>query len=228
MLHPWDLAPADARRLQTDLRERLVLAWDDRPVHTIAGVDVSVPGDTARAAVVVLRYPELEPLEAVVASVPLVFPYVPGLLSFREAPAILAAWGQLRTQPDLVMFDGQGIAHPRGLGIAAHLGLWLERPTLGVAKSRLYGRYAEPGPEPGQTTDLLSQASPPQLIGAVVRTKARSKPLFVSPGHLIDVPHAVGFVLKCVRGYRLPEPTRWAHRIAGGEQLPPAEIPRLF
>jgi deoxyribonuclease V len=228
MLHAWDLAPADARQLQTELRQRLVLAWDGRPVHTVAGVDVSVPIDTARAAVVVLRFPELEPLEAVVASAPLVFPYVPGLLSFREAPAILAAWAQLHTQPDLVMFDGQGIAHPRGLGIAAHLGLWLERPTLGVAKSRLYGRHAEPGPEPGQYADLLSQTSPPQVIGAVVRTKARSKPLFVSPGHLIDVPHAVDCVLQCVRGYRLPEPTRWAHRVAGGEALPPAETPRLF
>jgi deoxyribonuclease V len=136
MLHAWNLPPTEARQLQAKLREQLVLAWDGRPVRTIGGVDVSLPGDQARAAVVVLRYPELTPVEAVLGTAPLVFPYVPGLLSFREAPAILAAWAQLTTLPDLVFFDGQGIAHPRGLGIAAHMGLWLERPTIGVAKSR--------------------------------------------------------------------------------------------
>lgn len=196
-----------------------MLAWDGRQVETVAGVDVSVKTEVARAAIVVLSYPALAPLEAATAEAPLVFPYVPGLLSFREGPAILAAWAHLGRRPDLLMFDGQGIAHPRGLGIAAHMGLWLGRPTIGVAKSRLYGRHAEPGPAPGDRAELYSQDTPPRLIGAVVRSKARTNPLYVSPGHLIDVEHAVAFVLNCITRYRLPEPTRWAHRVAGGAPL---------
>jgi len=227
-LHSWDLEPAAAMRLQTELRQRLVLAWDGRPVDSVAGVDVSLPTDRARAAIVVLSFPTLQPLEAVTAEVPLTFPYVPGLLSFREAPAILAAWDKLVRLPDLLLFDGQGIAHPRGLGIAAHMGLWLERPTIGVAKSRLYGRHTEPGPNLGDQAPLLSQTKPPSVIGAVLRTRPGTNPLYISPGHLIDVPQAVEFTLACVTRYRLPEPTRWAHKVAAGEPLPPAEVPRLF
>ena len=136
-LHPWTLDPAEAIRIQTALRERLALQWDRRTVSTIGGVDIGLQENTARAAIVVLSYPDLAPLEGVTADVPLVFPYVPGLLAFREGPAILAAWKKLQTHPDLLMFDGQGIAHPRGLGIASQMGLWLERPSIGVAKSRL-------------------------------------------------------------------------------------------
>lgn len=206
--------------MQSELRERLVLKWDGRAVHTVAGVDIGLSGEAARAAIVVLRYPDLAPLEGVTAQVPLQFPYVPGLLAFREGPAFLAAWDKLQNLPDLIMFDGQGIAHPRGVGIAAQMGLWLERPTIGVAKSRLYGRHVEPGPNPGDLAELFDQRNPQRIIGAVLRTKARVKPLYVSPGHLVDVPHAVEFVLRCVAGYRLPETTRWAHRVAGGESLP--------
>jgi len=223
MLHRWDLAIPEAKQLQLDLRQRLVLAWDGRDVSTVAGVDVGLKGQIARAAIVVLRYPELTPLAAATAEVPLTFPYVPGLLSFREAPAVLAAWDHLAAKPDLVLFDGQGVAHPRGIGIAAHLGLWLERPTIGVAKSRLYGRHPEPGPNKGDWVPLLGEDDPESVIGAVVRTRTAVRPVYVSPGHLIDLPWSIHFALACTTRYRLPEPTRWAHRVAGGATLPPGE-----
>src|SRR5215475_6782453 len=151
-LHDWDLTPEEAARVQVELRQRLVLKWEDRPVHLIGGVDVSIQAETARAAIVTLRYPELKPVEGVIADAPLLFPYIPGLLSFREGPAVLLAWSKLQNQPDLLMFDGQGIAHPRGIGIASQMGLWLERPTIGVAKSRLVGRHAEVGLQRGDRT----------------------------------------------------------------------------
>ncbi|HEX9330448.1 MAG TPA: deoxyribonuclease V [Anaerolineales bacterium] len=227
-LHPWDLSPSEAAQIQKDLRERLVLTWDQRSVSTIGGVDVSIKPETARAAIVVIRFPDLTPLEAVTADAPLVFPYIPGLLSFREGPAVLAAWGKLQHKPDLLMFDGQGIAHPRGIGIASQMGLWLERPTIGVAKSRLYGRHEEVGPKRGDRADLLDKSG--NVIGTVLRMREKTNPLYVSPGHLIDVKHATEFVLACSTGYRLPEPTRWAHKVAGGEKLPAedSDQPRLF
>lgn len=227
-LHRWDLSPQEAMSVQKELRERLILKWDKRPVSTIGGVDISIKTDTARAAIVVIRYPELTPLEAVTADEPLIFPYIPGLLSFREGPAILAAWEKLRIKPDVVMFDGQGIAHPRGVGIAAQMGLWLDRPTIGVAKSRLYGRHAEVGPKRGDQAELLDRNG--NVIGSVLRTREKTNPLYVSPGHLMDVKSATEFVLACGAGYRLPEPTRWAHKIAGGEKLPgeSSEQPNLF
>lgn len=220
-LHNWNLTPEEAARVQTELRGRLILTWDKRPVTSIAGIDISIQTETARAAIVVLRYPELTPIEAVTADAPLVFPYIPGLLSFREGPAVLSAWNKLKNKPDLLMFDGQGIAHPRGIGIASQMGLWLERPTIGVAKSRLYGRHAEVGPQRGDRVDLLDNKG--NLIGAVLRTREKTNPLYISPGHLMDVQHAVEFVIACTAGYRLPEPTRWAHKVAGGEKLPGTE-----
>jgi deoxyribonuclease V len=227
-LHAWDLSPTEAARIQTDLRKRLVLSWDNRPVTTMGGVDVSIKGESARAAIVVIRYSDLTPLEAVTADMPLVFPYVPGLLAFREGPAVLAAWELLQNEPDMLMFDGQGIAHPRGVGIASHMGLWLERPTIGVAKSRLYGRHGEVGKERGDQTDLLDKSG--NIIGTLLRTREKTNPIYISPGHLIDVKHATKFVLACGAGYRLPEPTRWAHKVAGGEKLPGdgSDQPRLF
>jgi deoxyribonuclease V len=227
-LHNWDLTPEEAVRVQADLRQQLVLTWDNRPITTVGGVDVSIKPEIARAAIVVINYPKLTPIEAVVADAPLVFPYIPGLLSFREGPAILLAWSKLQNKPDLLMFDGQGIAHPRGIGIASQMGLWLERPTIGVAKSRLYGRHEEVGPQRGARADLLDKNGNP--IGTVLRTREKSNPLYISPGHLMDVEHATQFVLDCCTGYRLPEPTRWAHKVAGGEKLPIEENvqPRLF
>ena len=227
-LHAWDLSPEEAARVQTELRTRLVLTWDNRPVATIGGVDVSIKTESTRAAIVVLLYPDLTPVEAAVADTPLVFPYIPGLLAFREGPAVLAAWVKLQNKPDLLMFDGQGIAHPRGMGIASHMGLWLERPTIGVAKSRLYGRHVEVGPGRGDRADLLDKQG--NIIGTVLRMREGTNPLYISPGHLIDVETATEFVLACSTGYRLPEPTRWAHKVAGGEKLPGEsdQQPRLF
>ena len=235
-LHSWDLSPAEAARVQANLRERLVLVWDRRPVTTIGGVDIRIKTDPAtdheaglaRAAIVVLQYPNLKPLEAVTADAPLVFPYIPGFLAFREGPAVLVAWSKLQNKPDLLMFDGQGIAHPRGVGIASQMGLWLERPTIGVAKSRLFGRHDEVGPQRGDRANLLDKNG--NIIGTVLRTRERANPLYISPGHLIDVKHATPFVLACCTGYRLPETTRWAHKVAGGEKLGSEndEQPRLL
>lgn len=215
-------------QVQKELRDRLILKWDKRPVGTIGGVDISIKPEVARAAIVVIRFPELTRVEALTADASLLFPYIPGLLSFREGPAVLAAWEKLRSKPDLLMFDGQGIAHPRGLGIAAQMGLWLELPTIGVAKSRLYGRHEEVGPHRGDHADLLGRDG--NVIGTVLRLREKTNPLYVSPGHLMDVKHATEFVLACAAGYRLPEPTRWAHKVAGGETLPPAgeDQPRLL
>ena len=227
-LHSWDVSAEEAIRIQKEMRERLVLRWDGRTVHTIGGVDISIQTDVTRAAIVVIRFPDLTPLEAVTADAPLVFPYIPGLLAFREGPAVLAAWELLQEKPDILMFDGQGIAHPRGDGIASHMGPWLERPTIGVAKSRLYGRHEEVGPHHGDHADLVDKNG--NVIGTVLRTKERTNPLYISPGHLMDVQHATEFVLACLAGYRLPEPTRWAHKVAGGEKLPgeQADQPGLF
>jgi deoxyribonuclease V len=224
-LHNWNLTPDEAARVQSELRSRLILTWDQRSVATIGGVDISIKTETARAAIVVLRYPELTPLEGVIADAPLVFPYIPGLLAFREGPAVLSAWNEIKNKPDLLMFDGQGIAHPRGIGIASQMGLWLERPTIGVAKSRLYGRHEEVGAQRGDRADLIDKQG--NVIGTVLRTREKTNPLYISPGHLMDVEHATQFVLNCSAGYRLPEPTRWAHKVAGGEKLPSQDNDQL-
>jgi deoxyribonuclease V len=213
-LHGWDLDVPAAQALQLQLAKKVVT---DRPLPTpklIAGVDVSVREEVSRAAIVVLTYPGLQPIEQATATRPVTFPYIPGLLAFRETPVILEAIANLTHDPDVYMVDGQGMAHPRRFGIACHLGLWLNRSTIGCAKSRLTGQYVEPGPEPGSRSPLLADHQ--QIIGMVLRTKLRSNPLFISVGHLADLESAVALVESCVRGYRLPEPTRWAHNVAGG------------
>jgi deoxyribonuclease V len=218
-LHSWNLNTRQAVELQLMLRNRLDLSWDGREVTTVGGVDVGFKDDHAQAAIVILRYPDLAPLEGVTARLAFSFPYIPGLLTFREGPVILAAWQKLRIKPDILLFDGQGIAHPRGIGIASHIGLWLDRPSIGVAKSRLYGHHAIPGLTRGDAAELWDERNPGHMIGIVLRTRTRVNPVYVSPGHLIDLSNSVEFVLQCCTRYRLPEPTRWAHKVAGGEKL---------
>jgi deoxyribonuclease V len=229
-LHSWDVEPRQAMEIQAKLRDRILEMWEGRPVSTVAGVDVGFKGDRARAAIVVLHFPELTPLEAVTAELPVSFPYIPGLLAFREGPAVLAAWNRLRVKPDLIQFDAQGIAHPRGIGLASHMGLWFERPSIGVAKSRLYGHHTTPGVHRGDCAQLKDEQDPTRVVGMVLRTRTEVKPVYVSVGHLIDLDHAVDFVLRCCTQYRLPETTRWAHKVASGEKFPDAfgQQPSLF
>ena len=220
--HPWDLPVADARALQARLAEQVITetTFDPGQVETVAGVDVGFPRRgaqaVARAAVVVLRLADLQPLDYARAEMPVPFPYVPGLLTFREGPVVLAALEKLCTWPDLFLFDGQGRAHPLRIGLASHLGLILDRPSIGCAKSRLTGSYDEPGQEVGDWAPLRAED---EVIGAVLRTRARVKPVFVSIGHRIDLPTAIDFVLRCGRGYRLPETTRYAHKVASGAEI---------
>jgi len=213
-LHAWDLSPAQARELQVQLCGRVVRTGNKIKLTRIAGIDVSISrfAGTGRAAIVVLDYPSLETVETIVFEGKIGFPYVPGLLSFREAPLIIEAWKRLKTRPDIVMMDGQGIAHPRRFGIASHLGLLLDVPTIGCAKSRLIGSHGDLPPKAGSYAYLTDEE---EVIGAVVRTKVGVKPLFISIGHKTDLDGCINTVLKCCRGYRLPEPTRMAHMAAG-------------
>lgn len=212
-LHVWTLTPRQAIAVQRDLADRVVRHDDFGSLRTVAGVDVAYGRrlGPARAAVVVLSYPDLAPRAEAAATLPVEFPYVPGLLTFREAPAAVAALKDLVEPPDVLMCDGQGLAHPRRFGFASHLGVFLDLPSVGVAKSRLTGDYDEPGPEPGAWTALSDRG---EIIGAVVRTRRGSKPLFVSIGHRIGLASAIALVLACGRGYRLPEPTRLADRLS--------------
>jgi len=225
-LHPWKVAPAEAMEIQRQLRARVSTESTLTTVQTVAGVDVGFKGNIAKAAVVVLNYPELAPLDQSVAELEVEFPYIPGLLAFREAPSILAAFEKLQVEPDLIIFDGQGLAHPRRMGIASHVGVILDRPSIGCAKSCLCGVHEEPGPERGSYAYLYDGD---EVIGAVVRTRTDVKPLYVSIGHRIDLETATEYVLNCCRGHRLPEPTRYAHQAAAGEMLLPKGIqPALF
>jgi deoxyribonuclease V len=210
-LHDWDVPTKEAAKIQERLRPRLRAAplrpWPRR----VAGVDVAYVKQAGRAcaAVVVFALPALEAVDEARVVVRSTFPYIPGLLTFREGPAIIAAFGKLTTRPDVVLFDGQGRAHPKGMGLAAHLGLWLGLPTVGCAKSRLVGDAQEPAPARGSRTPLRYKG---RTVGAVVRTRDGVKPLYVSAGHRCTLRHAVRLTLQCCAGYRLPEPTRQAHR----------------
>ena len=214
-LHSWDMTPAEAQAQQTALRSRVSLVDGFGDIKTIAGLDLSYNEERNEgyAVVVVLSFPGFEILETRYATASPKIPYIPGLLSFRESPVALEAFKQLETVPDLLMTDGQGLAHPRGFGIACHLGVLLDIPSVGVAKTFLYGQYDKTQAlAPGESTPLRDKSGKEE-IGAVVQTKLRTNPLYVSPGHKVSVPSATRLVLECVRGYRLPEPTRQAHNL---------------
>ncbi len=215
LAHRWDLAPQEAIALQRRLAERVRREPDLGEVRRVAGVDASYRNQTAVGAVVVLDYPTLTVVDYVVARCPVTYPYVPGLLSFREAPAVLQALAQIKVVPDLLIFDGHGIAHPRRLGLASHIGVLLDVPSIGCAKRRLCGTYEMPGTEAGSVSPLYDKDTH-EIIGAVVRTRTDVRPVFVSVGHRVDLDTAIHYVLTCCRGRRLPEPTRWADKIAGG------------
>lgn len=213
--HPWNLDSSQARELQIRLSNDVIRYNCGTDIKLIAGIDVSVSrfSRSGRAAVVVLDYRSLELCEVSVVEGDIDFPYIPGLLSFREAPLALRAWKRLKSHPDLLMVDGQGIAHPRRLGIASHLGLLLNIPSIGCAKSRLIGSH-DLLPEKAGSYRLLREKN--EIIGAAVRTKHAVRPVYVSIGHRIDLDSAISTVLGCCRSYRLPQPTRLAHMAAGG------------
>ncbi len=212
-LHEWDLKPKEVVAVQRQLSAAVEVAAIPEKVETVAGVDVGIKDQMATAAVVVMSYPDLALREVQTARQKVDFLYVPGLLSFRECPVVVRAFAQIELTPDLVLVDGQGMAHPRRLGVASHLGLLIERPTVGCAKSRLCGRHQEPGEERGAQAVLEDRG---EVIGAVVRTRIRVKPLYISVGHKIALEQAVRYVLACGGKYRLPEPTRLAHQAAAG------------
>jgi deoxyribonuclease V len=230
----WPTGIAEARAIQESLRDKVVACDRFGKISTVAGIDVGFEkrGTVTRAAVVVLDFPGLAPVEQAVARQPTRFPYVPGYLSFREAPAVLAALKKLRTRPDLLLCDGQGLAHPRRFGLACHLGLLLDIPSIGVAKSRLIGVHAEVPDAKGAWVPLLDHPSSPpllprgeggepsalrahpEIIGVVLRTRVGVKPVYVSVGHRVSLATAIDYVMRCTTRYRLPETTRHAHRLA--------------
>jgi len=214
-LHTWQVSPNQAIDIQQRLAAQVSRKNEVTNPHFIAGVDISVnkTGGLATASVVVLNYPELRLVETQIVNGQLEFPYIPGLLSFRESPLALLACQRLTITPDFMLVDGQGVAHPRRMGLASHLGLLLDTPTIGCAKSLLCGQHEVPGDEPGSYAEIVDRG---ETIGAALRTKPGVKPVYVSIGHRVDLQTAICWVLECCRGYRLPEPTRLAHLAAGG------------
>ena len=205
--HQWDVSPTEARKIQEELSKKVRIVDGFKKVSLIAGADIGFGNGYACAVCVVMTFPELEVVEEVMVKGEVQFPYVPGLLTFREGPLLLSALSRLRKTPDIILFDGQGIAHQRGLGLAAHMGVLLGWPTLGCAKSRLIGKYREPGARKGSMSTLTYKGN---RVGSVVRTRTNVRPVFVSPGNLISFASSEKLVLKCATKYRIPEPTRIA------------------
>jgi deoxyribonuclease V len=213
-LHDWNVTPQEAIALQNKLVSQVIYdrSLDINKVKLVAGVDVSVKENTSQAAIVVLSYPDLNVVEAVQSQAATPFPYIPGLLAFREGPVLENAFKQLQLEPDVFIFDGMGRAHPRRMGIATHMGLWLQRPTIGCGKTFLLGTFTEPDNERGAYSELKHKG---EIIGVVLRTRANVKPVFISPGHLIDLQSSIALVMNCTTKYRLPDPIRMAHQTAG-------------
>lgn len=212
-LHSWNVSSQEAILIQEKLAKQIEICPLKRIPKYIAGADIAFNNETsnAYAGIVILQYPTLEVVKEYTLEDEVLFPYIPGLLSFREAPILLRLFKKVTPAPDLILIDGQGIAHPRRLGLASHLGLFLNCPAIGCAKSRLIGSYQEPGFKKGSNSPLLDKQA--ESIGAVLRTKDQYKPIFVSIGHQIDLDNAIQWTLTCTAGYRIPEPTRLAHNL---------------
>lgn len=217
--HDWHITPAEAIALQMQMRAEVEFhaPLDLSAIRLVAGVDVSVKPnpagqDWSQAAIAVLSFPDLQPVETVRAAMPTPFPYIPGLLSFREGPVLESAFAKLDTVPDVFIFDGMGRAHPRRMGIAAHMGLWLQKPTIGCGKTHFTGKFVDPPQTRGAYSDLLDAD---EVIGVVLRTRANVKPVYISVGHMADLATSIQLVMACTPKYRLPEPIRAAHNAAG-------------
>ncbi len=213
--HAWNVTPKEAIEIQKQIRDQVRIEPLDKEVKLIAGCDISMSlySTTFYGGFVVLSYPELELVDDAFVKETVTFPYIPGLLSFREIPSLLKAWDKLKTKPDLIAVDGVGIAHPRRIGIASHLGVLLDIPTIGCAKSVLTGVYEEPSQEAGSFNYLRDRAHPKEILGAAVRTKKNVKPMFISPGHKITVDESITLIQTCIKKHRMPEPTRYAHNV---------------
>ncbi len=222
-LHPWNVTHEEAVKIQKCLRDKVILKRIDKRINYIAGLDVSYAkgANAVWAGVVVLDFPSLVKIEEEWIQKKVSFPYIPGLLSFREIPALLEALRKIEVEPDLIFCDGQGIAHPRGLGIASHLGVLLHKPTIGCAKSRLVGEFDPVGQDRGDYVYLRYQN---RIIGAVVRTRSRVKPIFISPGYGVMLQDCIRFVIETCPTYRIPEPTRQAHLLVNSVRCDPGTI----
>jgi deoxyribonuclease V len=212
-LHPWKVTPEQAIRIQKNLRHRIILKKSFSRVRTIGGGDVSYQkeGNSLFGAMVVLSFPHMETLDVATACGKISFPYLPGLLTFREGPILIKTFQKLRIRPDVLLFDGQGIAHPRGVGLATHLGIWFNLSSIGCAKTPLLGESVLPRPSKG-SFELIQDNG--REVGVVLRTKDRVRPVFVSPGHRIDLPTSIRLVLESCQGFRIPEPLRRAHQVS--------------
>jgi deoxyribonuclease V len=212
-LHSWDVSVEQAIRVQETFRERIILKRTFSKVRTIGGGDVAYSGNANLlfGAIVVLSFPYMEILDMARTDGKIPFPYIPGLLSFREGPILIKTFQRLKLKPDVMIFDGQGIAHPRGMGLASHMGLWLDLPSIGCAKSPLLDEFISPGPLKGSFEWIRKEG---EKVGAVLRSKENVKPLFVSSGHRIDLSTSIQLILESCKGYRFPEPLRKAHQLA--------------
>ncbi|CUS96514.1 endonuclease V [Candidatus Kryptobacter tengchongensis] len=212
VLHSWDVSPEEAIKIQNEMRNLVKIENLQSQIRYIAGADISFDkgSNTVYAGIVVLKFPELVEVDRSLLITEVNFPYIPGLLSFRESPALIKAWEKIKIIPDVVIIDGQGIAHPRRFGIASHFGVLIDKPTIGCAKSLLVGKYKEPDEKAGSYSYLYDSG---EIIGVALRTRDNVQPVFVSIGHKITLDESIEIIMQSIRGYRIPEPTRQAHML---------------